>query len=49
MNKLIFNWQKAHPVVEETRVVDGGATWDYFIDIGDKSETEKEMIFTETE
>lgn len=39
--ELISAWQKAHPVVEETRVVDGGATWDYFIDIGDKSETEK--------
>ena len=39
--ELIAAWQKAHPVVEETHVVDGGATWDYFIDIGDKSETEK--------
>ncbi len=39
--QLITDWQKTHPVVEEARVVDGGATWDYFIDIGDKSETEK--------
>lgn len=39
--KLIADWKKAHPVVEEVRVVDGEKTWDYFIDIGDKQNTEK--------
>lgn len=28
-------------MVEDVRVVDGETTWDYFIDIGDKSEVEK--------
>ncbi|NVK64911.1 MAG: DUF4157 domain-containing protein [Flavobacteriales bacterium] len=42
--KLITDWKKAHPVVEEVRVVDGEKTWDYFINIGDKSNTEKGLV-----
>ncbi len=38
---MITTWLKAHPVVESAKVIDGKETWDYFIDIGDKSETEK--------
>lgn len=38
---LVKDWAKANPVVEEAHVKDGGETWDYFIDIGDKSHTEK--------
>ena len=46
---MLSAWHKEHPVVEEARVVDGGETWDYFIDIGDKSETEKGKLKLEVE
>ncbi|MGJ8744944.1 eCIS core domain-containing protein [Polaribacter sp.] len=39
--EMLVAWLKAHPVVESAKVIDGKETWDYFIDIGDKSETEK--------
>lgn len=39
--KMLVDWLKAHPVIENAKVVDGKETWDYFIDIGNKSETEK--------
>ena len=39
--KVATDWKKAHPVIEEVNVVDGKETWDFFIDIGDKSNTEK--------
>lgn len=39
--EFISIWHKAHPVIEKANVVDGKDTWNYFIDIGDKSETEK--------
>ena len=45
---LITAWKKAHPVVEVANVVDGGKTWDYFIDIGDKQNTEKGKRKSET-
>ncbi|WP_010521973.1 eCIS core domain-containing protein [Aquimarina agarivorans] len=38
---LITTWKKAHPIVESAKVVDGKTTWDYFVDFGDKSNTEK--------
>lgn len=38
---FIAAWLKAHPVVESAKVVDGEKTWDYFIDFGDKTGTEK--------
>ncbi|MEL6357186.1 MAG: hypothetical protein AAFQ37_09685, partial [Bacteroidota bacterium] len=30
------SWHKAHPVIESARVVDGGDSWDFQVDIGDK-------------
>ena len=39
--EMLIAWQKAHPVVESAKVVDGKERWDYLIDIGDKTETEK--------
>ncbi len=47
--ELINAWKKAHPVVEEVRVVDGGKTWDYFVDIGDKSNTETGLLKAEVD
>ncbi len=37
---MLSNWLKENPVIEAAHVVDGKETWNYFIDIGDKSETE---------
>lgn len=39
--EVLATWKKAHPVVEDAHVVDGEQTWDYFIDLGDKSDTMK--------
>ncbi len=38
---LLLGWTKAHKIIESAKVVDGKTTWDYFIDIGDKKNTEK--------
>ncbi|WP_062056999.1 DUF4157 domain-containing protein [Aquimarina longa] len=37
---LLNNWQKEHPVIESSRVIDGKETWDYLIDVGDRNNTE---------
>lgn len=39
--ELLAKWKTDHPVVDDANVVDGGKTWDYFIDLGDKENTEK--------
>lgn len=39
--EMLSVWKEAHPVIEEARVVDGETTWDYFIDTGEKTNTEK--------
>ena len=31
-------WKTAHPVVEGVSIVDGGKTWDFEVDLGDKTE-----------
>ncbi|GAA4272696.1 DUF4157 domain-containing protein [Aquimarina gracilis] len=38
---MLQAWHRAHPVVEGARVIDGGETWDYSIDIGDRDNTER--------
>lgn len=45
---LVTTWLKAHPIVESAKVVDGKETWDYFMDVGDKSNTEKGKVKKET-
>ena len=46
---MLEAWKTVHPIIEEARVVDGSETWDYFIDIGDKTETEKGVRKKEAE
>ena len=38
--QVLTTLQRNHPVITAARVVDGENTWDYFIDIGDREETE---------
>ncbi|WP_281990131.1 DUF4157 domain-containing protein [Aquimarina aggregata] len=37
---MLQSWLRAHPAIESARVVDGGETWDYLIDVGDRNNTE---------
>ncbi|MFY7672192.1 eCIS core domain-containing protein [Tenacibaculum sp. MEBiC06402] len=37
---MLNAWKREHPVVQSVRVVDGGNTWDYFIDTGSRNQTE---------
>ena len=37
---MLQSWLRAHPAIESARVVDGGETWDYMIDVGDRNNTE---------
>lgn len=39
--ELLATWKKANPIIDEAHVKDGEQTWDYFIDLGDKSDTVK--------
>ena len=38
---MLNTWKREHPVVQTTRIVDGQDTWDYFVDIGSKQDTER--------
>lgn len=38
--QVLTTLQRNHPVIADARVVDGENTWDYFIDIGDRQNTE---------
>lgn len=37
---MLQSWLREHPAIESARVVDGGETWDYLIDVGDRNNTE---------
>jgi hypothetical protein len=39
--QVLTTLQRNHPVITAARVVEGENTWDYFIDIGDREETER--------
>ncbi|CAM1368072.1 conserved hypothetical protein [Tenacibaculum sediminilitoris] len=43
-DSMLQLWKREHLVIENVRVVDGGNTWDYFIDYGNESRTETGKI-----
>ena len=47
--QVLTTLQRNHPVITEARVVEGENTWDYFIDIGDREETEGGNLKKESE